>query len=111
MMEKNLEGVELDDLLHLLTDRSRRRLLVALLEHNPQDEDSGVPVDVTTSDEELEKLRLEVSHTHLPKLEAAEVIEWDRDAGEVSKGPRFDELRPLLELMYENADRLPDKWL
>jgi hypothetical protein len=104
--------VQLDDALVLMASRYRRRLLVALTDHNPQDDgDTQLPVDVTHEDEELERLRTDMTHVHLPKLEAAGVIEWDRDANEISKGPHFEELRPLVELMENHADELPDGWL
>lgn len=38
----------------------------------------------------------ELTHVHLPKLADAGYIEWDRDAHTVVKGPRFDEIRPLM---------------
>jgi len=31
-------------------------------------------------------------------------IEWNKDANEVVKGSRFDELRPLLECVRDHAD-------
>jgi hypothetical protein len=101
-----------EEALMLLANKYRRRLLVDLLEHNPQDdEDTRLPADVTITDDELAKLRVDMTHVHLPKLEAAGVIEWDRDQNEISKGPVFDELRPLLELMDEHSEDLPDHWL
>ena len=98
----------LDSVLHVLADRYRRRLLVALLDHNPQDDDDiQVPADITVEDEKRGVLRTQMVHVHLPKLEDMEFIEWDRDAHEVRKGPQFEEIRPLLELMRDHADELP----
>jgi len=102
----------MDSVLDVLANRYRRRVLVALLEHNPQDEDDPqIPDDLELADEELETLRIHMTHTHLPKLEEAEFIEWDRDSNSVRKGPRFDEIQPLLELMRDHADELPADWL
>jgi hypothetical protein len=42
--------------------------------------------------EEVAKLRLRACHRSLSELEAEEVLEWDRDAHVVRKGPRFDEV-------------------
>ena len=104
--------VSLNTTLDILANTYRRRVLVALLEHNPQDDDDPqVPADVTLADEDLETLRVQMTHTHLPKLEEAELIEWDRDTNTIKTGPRFDEIRPLLELMQNHADELPDGWL
>lgn len=102
----------LDVALDLLADRYRRSLLVALLEHNPQnDDDTQIPAEVTVEDEDLEFLQIQIIHTHLPKLESAGVIVWDRESNEISKGPQFNELLPLLQLMYNHADDLPADWL
>lgn len=102
----------LDTALDLLADRYRRRLLIALLEHNPQDgQDTQIPAEITIRDENLDQLQIQIVHTHLPKLENSGVIVWDRSSNNVSKGPQFDELLPLLQLMYDHADDLPDEWL
>ncbi|WP_435157581.1 DUF7344 domain-containing protein [Haladaptatus sp. DFWS20] len=102
----------LDNLLDVLSDTYRRRLLIALLEHNPQDdEDPQIPNDVKSDDEALESLKLQMRHSHLPKLEDTGFIEWDQHTNTVRKGPRFEEIRPILELMHNHADELPSDWL
>ncbi|WP_458209880.1 DUF7344 domain-containing protein [Haladaptatus sp. NG-SE-30] len=102
----------LDRFLDILANKYRRRLLVALLEHNPQDDDDPqIPADVDLEDDEVESLQIQMNHTHLPRLEDAGFIEWNRDTNAVRKGPQFDEIRPLLELMQNHADELPDDWL
>jgi hypothetical protein len=104
--------MSLDVILELLMSRYRRRLLVALLEHNPQDDrDPLLPPDTVSTEMDTERLRIAIQHTHLPKLEAAGVVEWDRETNQISKGPEFDELRPLLQLLYDHADELPRDWL
>ncbi len=52
-----------------------------------------------------------MQHVHLPKLEEYGFIEWDRDSHEVRKGPKFNEIQPLLELLVSHSDELPDDWL
>ena len=47
----------------------------------------------------------------LPLLDDAGVIEWDREADEIRKGPRFAEIRPLLELLDDHREELPSDWL
>lgn len=105
-------GSGLDTMLDVLASRYRRRVLVALLEHNPQDDDDPqVPDDVHLESEDLDQLMIQMSHTHLPKLADSGFIVWDRETNTVRKGPRFEEIRPLLELMDAHADELPDDWL
>ena len=113
MTEQSPDSVgSLDRFLNVLASKYRRRLLVALLEHNPQDdEDPQIPDDVHITDENLDDLMMQMSHVHLPKLEEAGFIEWDRDTNAIRKGGKFDEIRPLLELMRNHADELPDEWI
>jgi len=39
------------------------------------------------------------------------LIDWDRQSGELSKGPNWNEIAPLLQLIADNRDELPDEWL
>ena len=101
----------MDEHFEALSNVHRRRLLVALLDHNPQRDDIAVPEDVHKGTKALETLELELYHSHLPRLEEAGFIRWNQDTHEVMKGPRFDEIRPLLELIRDHADELPDDLL
>lgn len=87
----------------------RRKLLVALLEHNPQDDSPVVVVDSEEESRAVKRL-VEMEHMHLPKLEGYGFIEWDRESHEVGKGENFEEIRPLLELLDEHQDELPADW-
>jgi len=98
-----------DDALDALADVQRRKLLVALLDHNPQD-DAPVVVDDEEDEDAFERL-VEMNHVHLPKLAEYGFIEWNREDHEVSKGPNFDEIRPLLDLLEDHEDELPPGWL
>lgn len=92
----------------------RRQLLLALFDANPQDDDDLDPLDLLAEGETTDDLavtRLELTHLHLPKLVEIGFIEWDRELGELSKGPNWREIAPLLQLMYEHRDELPDEWL
>ena len=98
-----------DDLLDALGHVQRRTLLCALLDHNPQG-DGPTVADGDSPDEELTQLA-EMHHVHLPKLDDYGFISWDRESNEVSKGPNFEEVRPLLMLLVEHEDELPAGWL
>jgi DNA-binding MarR family transcriptional regulator len=94
-----------------LSNPYRRQLLVALLEHNPQDDDDRDPLDLLSETEESTVLESELVHNHLPKLEKMGYITWDRPTNEISKGPKWDEIAPLLTLINDHQDELPDGWL
>lgn len=66
--------LDLQVVLEALRDKHRRRLLVELLEHNPQD-DVPVPEGIRVGEKELELLRGEMYHNHLPMLEEAGIIQ------------------------------------
>ena len=99
----------LDEQFDAMTHPLRRRLLVRLLEHNPQKGDVD-PSSLHEGEQPVEVLEAEMFHTHLPKLEDAGFIVWHQDTNEVVKGPRFEEIRPLLELIDAHADVLPADW-
>jgi hypothetical protein len=50
-----------------------------------------------------------MQHVHLPKLADHGFIDWDQDTQRVTKGPQFDEIEPLLTVLSENQDVLPDR--
>ena len=101
----------MDEHFEALSNVNRRRLLVALHDHNPQRDDVGMPEDVHEGDKAVEALHSELYHSHLPRLKETGFNRWNRDTHEVTRGPRFDEIRPLLDLMRDHADELPDDWL
>ena len=109
--------IDNDKLFGALADSRRRQLLVELVTHNPHHvpELSGKSQEIANADENLfqqhlassrtvpgvDEELLRLHHVHLPKLADYGFIEWDRDAHVVTKGPRFDEMRPLLELLID----------
>ena len=90
-------GISFDEMVDAVADIQRRKLLVALLAHNPHSD-------------ALDRL-VSMQQVHLPKLADYGFIEWDKGEHEVMKGPNFDEIRPLLELLNDHEDELPDDWL
>jgi hypothetical protein len=97
----------------MLANRHRRRLLVHLIDGNPEDR-AEIPQDIVhegeVREETLDALGVEFEQTHLPMLERAGVIDWDHDEEVIVKGPEFDTVRPMLELLVEHQDELPEDW-
>lgn len=98
----------LDEWFGAVADRHRRRVLVALLE--AEDVTLQIPYDVIGADDDVEGVHLKLVHAHLPKLRDSGAIEWDESTDEVRRGPRFEAVRPLVELLDENAADLPGEW-
>lgn len=100
----------LDQTFDALCHLSRRRILSTLAQANPRDTDEFESADFKPDDEELEAFRVNLHHSHLPKLAEAEFINWNRETDTITRGPRFEEIRPLLKLMDDHQDELPENW-
>lgn len=107
-MNRNSD-LHVDTTLKLLTNRNRRRLLLSLLARTPDSDGASVLLDTVAADASTTEIQL--LHVHLPMLADAGVVEWAPGRREVATGDAFDDLRPVLELLDENADQLPDGWL
>ncbi|UPV77105.1 hypothetical protein M0R89_22065 (plasmid) [Halorussus limi] len=64
--------------------------------------DQAPPVDglhdnLSSADEDVAKLRLQMSHKSVEELVEDGLVKWDKEANVVVKGPRFDRGRPLKE--------------
>lgn len=104
-------GASIDTALTVLASQDRRRLLSDLwqnpplsLQATPEIIDSGSGCDVG-------ELRLKLLHVHLPRLADAGYVEYDHDTGLVTQGPNFADIEPLLDLIANHGDELPDGWL
>lgn len=104
------EKATLNELLEVLTHPYRRRILSHLFERNPRDEDEFDPAELASIDEDPELLELELHHGHLPRLAESAFVDWDREENLIRRGPRFDEIAPLIRLMANHEDELPADW-
>ena len=95
----------IDRTINLLRDRHRRQIVLELSAGTPCQE-----TDLVMRGEDDSEIVTALEGTHLPMLEEEGIIEWDRETGEISKGPNFEEIEPLLRLMREHADDLPPDW-
>lgn len=126
----------LDDRLEALGRVERRRLLLRLSTADPPDgsrvdfgelacDGNGLDRDrdelgrdrggldgtvVGRNREDLDPF-VTMRHLHLPVLEERGFVRWDRENHRVTRGPRFEELEPFLELLRELQDDLPGRWV
>lgn len=105
------ESSRVDDLFEALSNPYRRQLLVALVDHNPQHDGDPDPLDLVSDDVEHGVLEIHLFHSHLPKLEEMGFITWDRRTREISKGPNWADIEPLITLIHDHQEELPDGWL
>lgn len=99
----NQEDPTIDHILEALQSRRRRHLLVNLAQGNPRAEQIAV-LDVTGYEEDL---LTSLHHVDLPKLEEMGFIEWDRQSGTITRGPQFDTIEPIVDLMIRHENDLP----
>ncbi|AEN05131.1 hypothetical protein Halar_1387 [halophilic archaeon DL31] len=90
----------IDSMMDALTNRTRRVILMTLLGDTPE-------ISIATLEQRLrvEDHQIRVFHSHLPKLVHSGYIEWDCELDAISKGPKFSEVEPLVQLLkqYEAA--------
>lgn len=102
------ENITESDIFVLLAER-RRRLAIEVLRQ------ASSPISVETladrighreyqnpSAEQLRTIYIALYHVHLPRLEDADVVRYDRDGGTVYPGRNFD---ALVRVLAETTDR------
>ena len=97
----------LDGQLEAITHVRRRRILLELLDENPQPAGPAV-FDGGVSPNDHQTLRAAMYHVHLPKLEEWGFIQWDQDESLLTKGSAFEDIKPLLEVLDDHRHELPD---
>ncbi|MGQ3412935.1 hypothetical protein ACT4ML_11820 [Natrinema sp. LN54] len=112
-----------DEAFEALADGQRRELLVEILESGRYDvpELPGSSQEIAEANRgflreylstaregnEGDKELISMHLVHIPALADGRFVEWNRDDHVVTKGPRFDELVPVLELIDELPDDRP----
>ncbi|MFB6107593.1 MAG: winged helix-turn-helix domain-containing protein [Haloplanus sp.] len=101
---------DLDERLRALADPTRRRILLAVAETAPRSADALVDRDdAPAGAEDEQKRHIRLHHVHLPQLDEAGLVDWDRDRNQVRRGPHFEAVRPILTLLDDDPDTLtPD---
>jgi len=92
----------IDSMMDALKSRTRRVILMALLD--------TTGTSITTLERRLnqENDRIPLYHTHVPKLANAEYITWDNETDTISKGPKFSEVEPLVQLLKDYNTEFPE---
>ncbi|MBX0293566.1 DUF7344 domain-containing protein [Haloarcula nitratireducens] len=104
------ESATLDHLFKCLSHPTRRRILTTLATENPSEEEEFEVSDFEIADGELERFETQLYHQHFPSLAEGGYIAWDRNTDTVTRGPNFGEVRPLIKLMNNHEDELPEDW-
>lgn len=86
----------IDSMMDALRSRPRRVILMTLL--GDTTETSLATLVRRINDENT---RIQLRHIHLPNLAEIGYIRWDSDSETISKGPKFSEVEPLVQLLKE----------
>lgn len=92
-----------DSMMSALENRTRRVLLATLLEDTDE-----VSLEAVVRRLDRENARIQLRHTHLPKLANSGYVQWDHDADTIARGPNFSELKPLVQLLNEYNTTFPE---
>ena len=97
-----------ETMFEVLANRHRRHLLIALRTQNPQRVEGSLPQNMPVGDKKTKDLQAAFYHNHLPRLDAAGFITWNRDTNEIVRGPDFDTILPFLAVIENCHDELAD---
>lgn len=95
--------------LRTLANPYRRQLLIALSRENQQGE-SLDPLKSITGEPVTDDVETALAHNHIPMLEDHGYVTWDQDSNTIKRGPDWDEVATLIELLYDHRDDLPGNW-
>ncbi len=100
------------DIFDVLRNKRRRYLLHYLLAHDPPVElgelatriaawEYDTPLEAVSS-EQRKRVYTTLQQTHLPKLDEADIVEFDSDRGLISRTEHTDKLNVYLEIVPHN---------
>ncbi|NLV06000.1 hypothetical protein GOC83_07645 [Haloarcula rubripromontorii] len=111
--QNDLDGATLFD---SLGNERRRACLYCLAEHGTALSVSTLGEQVaravadaeTDSDELYDSVYISLCQTHLPKLDAAGLVEYEQDRKRVRQGPRFDAIRDQFEAAHTSEEQVAE---
>lgn len=111
MKEDSCEGTRWAESFNALENPYRRQLLIGLLNHTSDKNTSVEPLSLLTGDVDVETAEVAIRHVHLPKLDKLGFIDWNRQTSEICRGPEWNKIGPVVEMIHTHRDELPDGWL
>lgn len=98
---RSLWSNEVDAVMTALARKPRRIVLASLVEGSIENE-ADLQADGRWGPADGTALR----HNHLPRLDEAEFVEWDRERGTIEKGPQFDAVADVLRCVRDSIDEI-----
>jgi len=107
---RDRSSASLSELFEILSHEYRRYVLWVLADLDRRPDESVDTTRVLRCEGEPDILRIELVHNHLPQLDDYGFVDWDQETETLRRGPRFDEVKPFIDLMNENRDEIPQNW-
>ncbi|RQG89908.1 hypothetical protein EA462_07810 [Natrarchaeobius halalkaliphilus] len=99
-----------DDIFTALSAEPRRQLIVTLM-NAPAGRRVLLPDAATTAADsfDLEQLRIQLIHHHLPMLAECGFVDWSTDPFCAQRGVRFVEVATIFTALEARIDEIPDQ--
>jgi hypothetical protein len=97
-----------DQLYHALSSLERRMVLYSL-KGAPRERRLPLPEAAMGPQTAMDAkdVSIHLIHTHLPMLADAGYVRWEREPFCVQRGPYFEEVELVFELVFDSIDRFP----
>ncbi|MHB9288576.1 hypothetical protein ACKVMT_16215 [Halobacteriales archaeon Cl-PHB] len=92
-----------DEIFEAVAHPHRRRVLGALYDTD-DDRPLTVEDDIVDGHADPDLTYIQLNHSHLPKLADYGFVDWSPAHEEVTRGPAFERLVPLLEFLAEQDE-------
>jgi len=97
------------DQLHEVLASQERRMVIYSLMDAPRERRIPLPEAAMTPESSWDPKRtsLRLQHNHLPKMADAGYVRWERNPFCVQRGPHFEEVEILFNLIHDSIDQFP----
>ena len=98
------------DQLHEVLASQERRMIIYSLKDAPEERRMPLPEAAMTPESswDQERTTLRLMHDHLPKLADAGYVRWERDPFCVQRGPHFEEVEVMFDLIHDSIGQFPN---
>jgi hypothetical protein len=96
--------VDVEEVFSTLAHPFRRCILTALMSKEPRWQDEFETKEFRPSDMDRRVSKIRIHHFHLPYLDDAGFIDWQRKTGMVTRGGHFEDMRSMIIAIEETLD-------
>ncbi|WP_340097695.1 DUF7344 domain-containing protein [Salinibaculum salinum] len=95
--------------LHQILASQERRMVLYSLMDAPKERRMPLPEAAMPPESswDPEQIRIHLKHNHLPQLADAGYVRWECDPFCVQRGPHFEEVAVIFNLIHDSIDQFP----